>query len=96
MVSQAKEILGDELIGEIAKTQGIDISSLQIEELAKYHQKGAYENIWKKGITHTITLTPFISLTSDIELSFRAAVNSIEIGERHRNGNIYKRRWHAQ
>jgi len=79
MVSRAKEILGDELIGEIEKTQGIDISSLQIEELARYHQKGAYENIWKKGISHTITLTPFISLTSDIEMAFKAAVNSIEI-----------------
>jgi len=79
MVSRAKEILGDELIGEIEKTQGIDISSLQIEELARYHQKGAYENIWKNGISHTITLTPFISLTSNIETAFNAAVNSIEI-----------------
>jgi len=79
IVSQATEILGERLQDLVREEHGIDISSSSISELAKYHQKGVYTNIWKNGAMHTITITPFTSLTSNIEVAMKSAVNLLEM-----------------
>ncbi len=63
----------------IAKELEAMLREGKIEELAERHMQGNITTVWNNGTPTTITLTPFISLTSNPKIALMASLSSLEI-----------------
>ncbi len=84
--SAALRLLGMEKLSACAMEMGINLQQSNMEAIAEFHQKGIYYKFWDSSGSHAFVLTPFVSLTFDMEVALRASASALETKEGMESG----------